>query len=213
MFRHFYFKQFNLAYHLLALSLNVKHFSLTHRLDHSRCYQFGPEWSRKRWQWMSTWPSLKLQDYWILTIRLSYTGHSLVGVLQRCSRCILQAQLTRLYSWRDWSKVRYQGWRKKLIISVGGRCWVWYQNRNQGSEFHIRQTFWSLGRERRERAEKSEISRLSNHCSARELWKRLWTPCVILWTPACELLLWIPACELLVSSLWTPAALVSSSNF
>ena len=41
MINQFYFKQFNLACHLFALSLNFKEFYLTHRLDPIKCYNSG----------------------------------------------------------------------------------------------------------------------------------------------------------------------------
>ena len=55
---------------LFALSLNVKQFYLTHRVNPIRCYHSGPEWTREHWQWRSTLYSPKLQHYWSLLIRL-----------------------------------------------------------------------------------------------------------------------------------------------
>ena len=61
-------------------------FYLTHRLNHVRCYHFGPEWTWKWWLWKGTPHSLKLQHYWNLTIRLfSVISWTLVGgVLSLC---------------------------------------------------------------------------------------------------------------------------------
>ena len=54
--------------HLFSLSLIVKHFYLTHRLDPIRCFQSGRKWTWKWWQWSVTPHSAKLQYNWSLTI-------------------------------------------------------------------------------------------------------------------------------------------------
>ena len=70
MIKHIYFKQFNLACHLLKHSLNVKQFKLTHRQDPFRCYHSGTDRAWKWWQWRCTPYSPKLQHYWNFSIRL-----------------------------------------------------------------------------------------------------------------------------------------------
>ena len=93
---------FNLACHLLALSLNVKQFYLTHRSDPIRRNHYGTKWTWLRWDWRSTPQSQKLHYYRSLTIRLfSVISWTLVGwrgltPQQRCIRCILQPQETGL---------------------------------------------------------------------------------------------------------------------
>ena len=84
---------------MCAVSLNVKQFYLTHRLDPIRCYHSKSEWTWEQWQWRGIQHSAKLPD-WCLTIRLfvSYPRHSLGESysLQRCCQCILQPQPTGL---------------------------------------------------------------------------------------------------------------------
>ena len=65
---------------LFALTLNVKQFYLTHRLDTIRCYHSWPEWTWTQWQWRSTLHSIEHQHYWNLTIRLfNFISRTLVG--------------------------------------------------------------------------------------------------------------------------------------
>ena len=64
-----------------------------------RCYHARLEWTWELWQWRGTPHSSKSQHHWNLTIRLfSVISRTLIegGLtpLQRCSRCILQPQLT-----------------------------------------------------------------------------------------------------------------------
>ena len=82
--------QFNIS-HLFALSLNVKKFYWTHRLDSSRCYLSDPEWTWEWWLWRDTH----------IPQSSSITGASpsdFLGKgfnsLQRSSRRILQPLLT-----------------------------------------------------------------------------------------------------------------------
>ena len=56
--------------HLFALSLNVRQFYLTDRLDSIRYPHSGPECTWERWQWRVTTHSTKLHHYWSLIIRL-----------------------------------------------------------------------------------------------------------------------------------------------
>ena len=86
--------------HLISLSLNVKQFYLTHRMDLIRCYHSRLEWTWKLRQWRGTSHSLKLQHYWSLTIKLFSGGFT---PQQSCSWCILQPQLTGLNTF--WSVV------------------------------------------------------------------------------------------------------------
>ena len=72
---------------------------MTHRSDPIRCNHSGRVWPKERWQWRGAPHSPKFQDYSNLTIRLfSIISMTLVAgevtPLQRCSRCILQPQLT-----------------------------------------------------------------------------------------------------------------------
>ena len=101
--------------HSFALSLNVKHFYLTNRLDPFRCYQSGPEWTWELCQWRGTSHSPKLLHYWSLTIRLfNVISWTLVGgILALC---------------RDTSTVFYSpsrlGWRITEEKCHGRKQWV-----------------------------------------------------------------------------------------
>ena len=92
--------------HLFALSLNVKQFYLTFRLDPFRCYHSDPEWTWERWQCRGILHYPKQQQCWSLTIRLfriisrTLSGESLTPLL-RSSRCILQPQPTGLMFHND----------------------------------------------------------------------------------------------------------------
>ena len=73
--------------HLFAYSLNIKHFYLTHWLDHIRWYHSGPEWTWEWRQWIGTLPSPKLHHYRSLTIRLFHVISGLLlgeGFLSLC---------------------------------------------------------------------------------------------------------------------------------
>ena len=73
--------------HMFALSLNVKKFYLTNRLDPFRCYHYGQEWTWEQWQGMGTLPSPKFclvgwgcRIYWLLLCGVvgplnKYTGY------------------------------------------------------------------------------------------------------------------------------------------
>ena len=68
-----------------------------------RCNHSGSECTREWWQWRGTLHSPKIRHYWNLTLRLfSVICRTLVGggvtPLQRCSRCILQPQTIRPFS-------------------------------------------------------------------------------------------------------------------
>ena len=106
MFKQFYFKQFTLACHSFALSLNVKQFYLTHRSKTIRCYHSGPGWAWEQWQLRSTQHSLKLLHYWNLLIKLfNVISRTLVGwesfPSAEMHQYILLPQPTRLISYGD----------------------------------------------------------------------------------------------------------------
>ena len=71
---------------MFALSLNVKHFYLTHWQDPIRCCHSRSVWNRGWWQWRAILNSPKFQTYWNLTIRLlSIISRTLFGrVLLLC---------------------------------------------------------------------------------------------------------------------------------
>ena len=78
--------QFNTS-HLLALSLNVELFYLTHWQNPISCYYSGPEWIWERWKWRGTQHPPKLQHYWSLTISFFFSlifRKLVVGVLPLC---------------------------------------------------------------------------------------------------------------------------------
>ena len=134
MSKQFYFKQFSFAW---ICNLNAKYcklkkpqFSSIWPIDRIliRCYHSGPEWAWERWQWRGTLHSLKLQHSWNLIIRLFSVISRGSYWLQRCSRCILQPQLTG----QSIFDVRYKKYihmhiQQKLYICICVCVCVWVE--------------------------------------------------------------------------------------
>ena len=97
--------QFSISHYLFALSLNVKQFYLTHRLNSFRCYHSGLGWTRKQWQWRGILHSPKLQHYRSFTIRLfCVISRTLVGeVLHLCRDAV---SVFYSPSWLGWERLR-----------------------------------------------------------------------------------------------------------
>ena len=80
--------------HLLAHSLNVWQFCLTHRYDPIRCYHSKPEWTLEQWQWSGTQHSALFLDRSLIIrwFSIIYQDTHWRGLIpqQRCSWFILQ---------------------------------------------------------------------------------------------------------------------------
>ena len=85
--------QFSIS-HVFLHSLNVKQFYLTQREDLINCYDFGLEWTLKRWQWRSTPYSQRFNDL-LSNFLMSYQDTRLRSILlvKRFTRFILQPSL------------------------------------------------------------------------------------------------------------------------
>ena len=71
--------QFSIS-HLLALTLNVEQFFLTHRSVPVKCFHFESQWIWEKFQGRDKPHSPKLQHYWRFTIRLfSVISRTFVG--------------------------------------------------------------------------------------------------------------------------------------
>ena len=108
--------QFRLSY-LLALSLNVKQFYLTHWKDSIRSCHSGPVWTRERWQRQGTPHSQEPQHFWSHTIRVfSVISRTVVG-----PRFYLRAEMQSVYSKApaDWAiaNLRIEGIKPCFILS------------------------------------------------------------------------------------------------
>ena len=103
--------QFSIS-HLLALSLNIKQFYLTHCKDPIGYQNFGPEWTWGRWKWRSILHSPKLLHDWSLTIRLFW----------RCPWC-------NGYRHRIWTRrYEFNSWTRLITFHIAliplGKVWI-----------------------------------------------------------------------------------------
>ena len=92
--------------HLFTLSLNVKQFHLTHKLDPIRCYYSGPEWTWEQWQWRGI-PHFPNLQGWSLAIRWF-----------NVMRYYPSAEMKPVYS------TPLAGWAILIIEFLCSTCWI-----------------------------------------------------------------------------------------
>ena len=98
---------------------NVKHFSLTQRYDHIRCYHFEPEWTCEEWQCKFTPHSPKFQNYWSLTIGLFNQANWLELVIRLPQHDI---HLSFKQIWWEGGRVRVRDYTQVSVFILNFRA-------------------------------------------------------------------------------------------